>query len=64
MEDRSFSELDLRSMLEHAEDYRADVVEDRWVIQTYLSARPWEIIVEPDEVGHFLVVVTAYPLEE
>jgi Domain of unknown function (DUF4258) len=64
MEDRDFSELDLRSMLERAEGYRADLVEDRWVLETYLSSRRWEVIVEPDNDAHLLVVVTAYPVEE
>lgn len=34
MEDRDFSEIDLRAMLEHARAHRPDVVEGRFVIQT------------------------------
>jgi hypothetical protein len=64
MEDRDFSELDLRSMLEGARGYRADVMEDRWVIETSLSSRRWEVVVEPDEDVRLLVVVTAYSVEE
>jgi hypothetical protein len=64
MEDRGFSELDLRSMLEHAIGYRVDVVGDRFVIDGSLRGRRWEVIVEPDEDARLLVVVTAYPLEE
>jgi hypothetical protein len=64
MEDRDFSELDLRSMLERAKGYHADVVEDRWVIETSLASRQWEVIVEPDDNAHLLVIVTAYPIEE
>jgi hypothetical protein len=63
MEDRDFSEVDLYSMLERAKGYRADVVEDRWVIETSLSSRRWEVIIEPDEDAHLLVVVTAYRVE-
>lgn len=64
MEDRGFTELDLRTMLEHAKDYRVDVMDDRFVIETFLLARRWEVIVDPDEDATLLVVVTAYPVEE
>jgi len=47
-------------MLDRATDYRADVVEDRWVIETKHASRQWESIVEPDGDAHLLVVVTAY----
>ncbi len=51
-------------MLERAQSYRADVVQDRRVIETSLSSQLWEVIVEPDEEAHLLVVVTAYQVEE
>lgn len=63
MEDRSFTEVDLRRMLEHARGFRPDVVEGRWVIETFHRRRTWEVIVEPDEMDELLVVVTAYPVE-
>lgn len=63
MDDRSFTEVDLRRMLEHALAFRADVVEGRFVIVTEHARRAWEAIVEPDAVDQLLVVVTAYPLE-
>ncbi len=50
-------------MLEAARAYRQDVVEGRWVIQTLRRARPWEVIVEPDEGLRMLVVVTAYAVD-
>ena len=62
MEDRGFTEVYLRQMLEHADGFRADVVADRFVIET-LRARRWEVVVEPDEVAHLLVVVTAFGVE-
>jgi len=62
MEDRDFSEVDLRAMLEHAHGHRADVVEGRFVIETKHKHGPWEVVVEPDEMDHLLVVVTAYPV--
>jgi hypothetical protein len=64
MVDRSFSEVDLRSMFAHARGYRPDVLEGRWVILAHHRKGPWEIIVEPDYDSRRLVVVTAYPYRE
>jgi len=64
MVDRRFTEVDLRQMLEEAAGYRRDLLPGRWVIETRLRKRGWEIIVEPDTVLELLVVVTAYPLTE
>jgi hypothetical protein len=64
MEDRRFSEVDLRQMLERAQGWRQDVVEGRYVIETKHRRRAWEVIVEPDYDVELLVVVTAYPLWE
>ena len=58
VEDRGFTEVDLRAMLEHATGYRKDVVEDRFVIETRHKRRRWEVVVEPDETDLLLVVVT------
>ena len=63
MEDRTFTEVDLRLMLERATGFRPDVVDDRFVVETRFRAGPWEVVVESDEVEHLLVVVTAYPVE-
>ncbi|MBC8107472.1 MAG: hypothetical protein H7Z14_12840 [Anaerolineae bacterium] len=60
MLDRSFSETDLREMLERATGFRADVVPGRWVIESTRFGAPWEVIVEPDYALTLLVVVTAY----
>jgi hypothetical protein len=64
MEDRGFNEIDLRTMLERASDYRPDVVDGRWLIESRHQRRRWEIVVEPDEGLRLLVVVTAYPRSE
>ncbi len=64
MIDRSFSELDLRTMLEHSRGYRPDIVEGRWVIITSHRSRTWEVIVEPDYDAKRLLVITAYPYWE
>jgi hypothetical protein len=60
MEDRDFNEVELRAMLGRAQAYRDDVVEGRFVVQTEHKRAPWEVVVEPDEIDHLLVVVTAY----
>jgi hypothetical protein len=64
MEDRDFTEVDLRVMLEQAEGHHLDVVEGRRVIETRHRRHRWYIIVEPDPVERLLVVVTAYPVED
>ena len=64
MVDRAFNEVDLRRMLEHATGHRADILDGRFVIETRHDGRSWEAIVEPDEMRHFLVVITAYPVDQ
>ena len=64
MGDRSFSEVDLRRMLERAKNYRRDIVEGRWVIEASHRRRSWDVIVEPDDDAQLLVVITAYPGDE
>lgn len=63
MEDRSFTEVDLRGKLERARGHRKDLVEGRWVVETRHRGRLWNVIVEPDPEERLLVVVTAYPVE-
>jgi hypothetical protein len=84
MEDRDFTEVDLRQMLETvhglprgshhgrpihrlmletARGYREDpVMAGRFIVETQHGGAEWEVVVEPDEDDHWLVVVTAYPL--
>ena len=64
MEDRSFSEVDVRRMLERAKSYRPDIVEGRWIIEALHRRRSWDVIVEPDAAAKLLVVITAYPVDE
>jgi hypothetical protein len=63
MEDRDFTEVELREMLERATRYSEDVVDGRWVIETRHRKQPWEVIVEPDPDQKLLVVITAYELD-
>jgi hypothetical protein len=60
MDDRNFSELDLRAMLETASGYHKDVAPGRWAIEATRGRQAWEIIVEPDASLKILVVITAY----
>lgn len=64
MEDRGFTEVDLRQMLEDARGYREDVSEDRWIVETRHGGRRWEVIAEPDRREELLVIITAYPVEK
>jgi hypothetical protein len=64
MEDREFNEVDLRGMLQSASDHRADVVEGRFVVETTLCGREWEVVVEPDTIEQLLVVITAYKVDK
>jgi hypothetical protein len=64
MEDRDFSEVDLRTMLEAATGYREDVVDGRFVIETRHRKANWEVIVEPDKMAYSLVVITAYAVAQ
>jgi len=61
MEDRDFTELDLRAMLEAATGYRKDIAPGRWVVEAKRGRTSWEVIVEPDQSLQILVIITAYP---
>ena len=63
MEDRQFTEVDLRTMLDTATGFRPDGIVGRFVVESRRAARPWEIIVEPDYDESLLVVITAYPAD-
>ncbi len=64
MEDRSFTEIDLRSMLDQAINYQPDILEGRWVINTKLQGIQWEVIEEPEPDEQRLVVITAYSVKK
>jgi hypothetical protein len=51
-------------MLDHASGHHPDVIEGRFVIEARHVGHSWEAIVEPDEIRHLLVVITAYPVEQ
>jgi hypothetical protein len=60
MEERDFTEVDVREMLEAATGFVPDTVEGRFQIESPLRGRRWHVIVEPDLDDRLLVVVTAY----
>ena len=64
VQDRGFTEVDLRAMLHTATSWRPDHVTGRYLIATRLRARPWSVIVEPDPDEKLLVVITAFPIED
>jgi hypothetical protein len=64
MEQRRFSEVDLREMLHAATGWHVDRVEGRFIIEVRHRRDPWHVIVEPDEEAETLVVVTAYRVEK
>ena len=62
MEQRDFTEVELREMMGRTQGYRPDIFEGRWIIETQHRQQDWEIVVEPDPEEELLVVVTAYPV--
>lgn len=60
MADRSFNEVELRSMLATPTGWRASASENRFIISSQHHGRMWEIVVEPDRASRLLTVITAY----
>jgi hypothetical protein len=63
MEDRNFTDIDVRLMLDDATDYRPSATEGRFVIRTKFERRFWEIVVEPNYQDLLLLVIAAYVRE-
>ena len=63
MDDRQFTEVDLRRMMEHATGLGADILAGRFVVDARHAGGSWEVIIEPDELRKLLVVITAYPID-
>jgi hypothetical protein len=61
MEERGFSEVELRSMIERAVRVEPGRGRGRWVVRTRHAGRPWTVVVEPDTELRIVAVVTAYP---
>ena len=63
MEERGFSEVELRTMLDDASKLVPARRPGRWLIHTRHAGQPWLVIVEPDLDDRILMIVTAYPVE-
>ena len=63
MEDRGFNEVQLRAMVDRAQEMIPDIVPGRWAIHTTHKRTNWCVVVEPDDVDELIVVITAYPLD-
>lgn len=63
MIDRGFTEADLRLMVEVTDEILPGSGSGRWILCTMLYRERWEVVVEPDESDHVIVVITAYRAE-
>jgi hypothetical protein len=64
MEERGFSEVELRAMLEDATVVGPARRPGRYLVRTRRSGDPWIVVVEPDAEDQLLLIVTAYPRED
>ena len=63
MEERGFSEIELRAMLTDATAITPSRRSGRWLISTHHGDHPWVVVVEPDSDDQMTYVITAYPKE-
>lgn len=63
MEERRFSEVDLRTMLADALEISAARRPGRYLVGTRFQGRGWTVVLEPEPEDELLFVVTAYPNE-
>ncbi len=61
VEERDFTEVDLRRMLEDSTGLVPSKRPGRWLVRTRHAGESWVVVVEPDVEQGFLMVVTAYP---
>jgi hypothetical protein len=64
MEERDFSEVELRTMVADATDLARARHPGRYIASTRFHGRPWVVILEPDASDQLLWVVTAHPREQ
>jgi hypothetical protein len=60
MEERGFTEVDLRAMLEYATHVTPARRRGRWLAWTRFGGIGWVVVVEPDGYQQILHVITAY----
>ena len=61
MEERQFSEVELRTMLAEATQISNARRPGRFLVACRYQAVPWTVVVEPDPAAQLLFVVTAFP---
>jgi len=62
MEDRGFTETDLRTMLADAVNL-VEQAHGTFLVETQLADVRWEVIVVPEDDEQVITIVTAYPCE-
>jgi hypothetical protein len=60
MIDRSFSEVELRLMMENPNGRRFGGSVGRLIVETVHLGEAWEVVAEPDELEQVVIVITAY----
>jgi len=63
MEERRFSEVDLRAMLADAVEISPAKRPGRYLVSTRFRGQAWTVVLEPDPDDPLVFVVTAYPNE-
>ena len=63
MEERDFTEVELRGMLSRTSRLARDVVPGRWQAFTRWRKKRWIVILEPDPEDRVVVVITAFQVE-
>ncbi len=63
MLDRSFTEADVRAILEDPETIEPNHEPGRWAIRTRYHGSVWEVVVEPLYNEQVVLVITAYKVQ-
>jgi len=61
MEQRGFSEVELRAMVADATEVLPARHPGRWRLSTHLGPARWVVVVEPDPDDQIVYVITAFP---
>jgi len=60
MEEREFSEVDVRGMIANGRSFRPSSAEGRFIVECRWKRRTWSVVVEPGHSGRKLIVVTTW----